>query len=106
MRQLPIKYIGENTNDPETGLECDMIITQYKGVDVKLAVEVNGVFHYARNSEDPLGRDVIKKKILEKRGGYKMITVPYFQWYILEDKQKPAFLRDILELTLNSWMLI
>jgi hypothetical protein len=86
-----------------------MIITQYKGREVKVAVEVNGVFHYARNSDDmlgrdmvePLGRDVIKQRILERRAGYKVLVVPYSHWYILEDGQKAGYLRDCLELIIN-----
>ena len=95
LKKLPLKYV-KNTNDPETGLEVDMLVNEYKGGATKLAVEVNGVFHYSRNSEEPLGKDVVKKRILEKRG-HKVIVIPYFQWYILEDAQKPMFLRDIIE---------
>ena len=102
MRHLPIKYVSENTTEPITGLECDMLVTQYKGQDVKLAVEANGVFHFPRNSEDPLGRDVIKKRVLERRAGFKVLTVPYFHWYILEDRQKVGYLRDSVELTLSK----
>ena len=98
LKKLPLKY-EKNTNDPETGLEVDMLVNEYKGGATKLAVEVNGVFHYSRNSEEPLGKDVVKNRILEKRG-HKVIVIPYFQWYILEDAQKPMFLRDIIENTL------
>ncbi len=83
MRRLPLKY-EKNTNDPDTGIELDMIVNEYKGSPVKIGVEVNGVFHFARNSEDPLGKDVIKHRILEKHG-YKMLVIPYYHWYILED---------------------
>jgi hypothetical protein len=76
LKKLPLKY-SSNTNDPATGLEVDMLVTEYKGLSLKLAVEVNGVFHYARNSEDPLGRDIAKKRILEKRG-YKVLVIPYY----------------------------
>ncbi len=64
-KRLPIKY-ETNTNDYKTGIEVDAIISQYKGIPIKVAVEVNGVFHYSRNSEATLGRDRIKKMILEK----------------------------------------
>ena len=73
-----------------------MIITEYQGRPAKVAVEVNGVFHFSRNSEAPLGKDVIKQKILEKQG-YRVLVIPYFHWCILEDAQKPKFLRDVLE---------
>ena len=76
LKKLPLKY-EKNTNDPQTGLEVDMIVNEYKGQPAKIAVEVNGVFHYARNSEEPLGRDVAKKRTLEKRG-YKVMVIPYY----------------------------
>lgn len=59
LRRLPLKY-KSNTNDHDTGLEIDMIINEYKGNQVKIACEVNGVFHYSRNSEETLGKDKIK----------------------------------------------
>jgi len=76
LRKLPLIY-EKNRNEKETGIEVDMIVSEYKGKKVKVAIEVNGVFHYSRNSEDPLGKDVLKRRILEKRG-YKVITIPYY----------------------------
>ncbi len=84
IRRLPLKYT-KNTNDPVTGLELDILIKEYKGQPLNLAVEVNGVYHYPRNSEEPLGKDVIKNKILKKQTDMKVLTVPYYQWYILEE---------------------
>ena len=49
----------------------------------EIAVEVNGVYHYARNSELPLGKDIIKLKLLTKLN-YEVITIPYYDWAILE----------------------
>ena len=77
MRRLPLKYL-KNTSDPLTGIELDMIVSEYKGSPLKIAVEVNGVYHYARNSEDPLGKDVIKHRILEKQSGLKVMVIPYY----------------------------
>lgn len=96
LRRLPLKY-NSNTSDPLTGIELDMHVTEYKGQPLNLAVEVNGVYHYARNSEDQLGKDVLKQRILEKQSGMKMLVIPYYQWYILEEAQKPKFLKDVIE---------
>jgi len=60
-----LKYL-KNSNDPVTGLELDIIVSEYKGKPLNLAVEVNGVYHYPRNSEEPFGKDIIKNRILEK----------------------------------------
>ena len=83
-----MKY-HKNTNDPLTGIELDIIIKEYKGQPLNMAVEVNGVYHYPRNSEEPLGKDVIKNSILHKQSDMKVLTIPYYQWYILEEAQKP-----------------
>ncbi len=56
---------------------------------------MNGVFHYARNSELPLGKDVIKYKVLNKLG-YLVMTVPYFDWAILETKDKRLYLETLI----------
>lgn len=74
----------------------DMIINEYKGNQVKIACEVNGVFHYSRNSEETLGKDKIKQGILAKQG-YQILVIPYYQWVILEEKQKSQFLKDVIE---------
>ena len=95
LRRLPLKY-KSNINDHDTGLEVDMIISEYKGKQVKIAVEVNGVFHYSRNSEETLGKDKIKQAILKKLG-YQVLVIPYYQWCILEEKQKSQFLKDVIE---------
>jgi hypothetical protein len=56
-----------NVLTPETLQDVDILISQYQGVTLKrpIAVEVNGLFHYPRNSELPLGKDLIKTRFLE-----------------------------------------
>ena len=52
----------------DEGIEKDIVINEVKGIKLQkpIAIEVNGVNHYARNSELNLGSDIIKKMILEK----------------------------------------
>ncbi|CDW89896.1 UNKNOWN [Stylonychia lemnae] len=68
---------------------------------LKIAIEVNGVYHYSRNSENQMGRDKIKTKILENLG-YFVVDVPYYHWYIVEDAKKEEFLRDKIRLSLQN----
>lgn len=51
-----------NVQTPNIFFEVDILITKFNGVELKkpLAVEVNGVYHYPRNSEDKLGKDKFK----------------------------------------------
>jgi hypothetical protein len=49
------------------GIEKDIVLKAFEGLSLAepLVVEVNGVFHYARNSELMLGRDALKQKALK-----------------------------------------
>jgi len=84
-----------------TGVEVDAAVLQYRGNECKIAVEANGVHHYPRNSERPLGRDVIKRRILEEQG-WKVLIVPYFEWCLLEDAQRAGYLEDLILLKLSE----
>ena len=50
-----------------------------------ICVEVNGVFHYPRNSEEPLGKERMKERILTELEGMQMLTLPYYDTVLLED---------------------
>eukprot|EP00347_Sterkiella_histriomuscorum_P011150 403373570 len=105
-KRLPVKSLF-NSNDPETGLEIDILITEVektKLVDFKIAIEVNGVYHYARNSERQMGRDKIKQSIIRQNQSekYKLITIPYFEWALLENQSKSKYLMDLINLALST----
>ena len=87
--------------DVPTGLEIDIVISKFEEKECKIAMETNGVYHYSRNSERKIGKDVIKHKILARQG-YKIIVIPYFEHYIIEDQMKPKFLRDVIHNALNT----
>jgi len=53
------------------------------------------VFHYARNSELQLGKDIIKQNLL-KRLGYQVLTVSYYDWAILEMKDRRSYLEKMI----------
>lgn len=68
-----------------------MLLTEYSGRMVKptkgLVIEVDGVYHYPRNSMEPLGKNTIKFKVLKALGYHKnSFAVPYYDWAILEDR--------------------
>ena len=44
------------------GFEKDIVVQRVsdRNLSQEVAIEVNGVFHYARNSEQILGKDIIK----------------------------------------------
>ena len=67
-----------------------------------LTIEVNGVYHYARNSEDILGRDILKRKALTKLGYHPhSFTVPYYEWAILENSKRKSYIQQLIVNALN-----
>lgn len=66
-----------------------------RDLEREIAIEVNGVFHYARNNEMPLGKDIIKQRLLSKLG-YRVMTVSYFDWAILEVKDRRSYLEMMI----------
>jgi hypothetical protein len=57
------------------GIECDSTIENFdlqqndgttKKVETKIAIEMNGTYHYPRNSESQLGKQSIKASLLKK----------------------------------------
>lgn len=66
-----------------------------RDLEREIAIEVNGVFHYARNSEMLLGKDIIKQRLLSKLG-YQVMTVSYFDWAILEVKDRRSYLETMI----------
>ncbi len=85
-------------NCDEQRVEKDIVVEQWLGrrLEKPLVIEVNGVYHYCRNSEQALGKDVLKQKVLE-RFGYKCLTVPYYEWTILEHQSRVAYLMELIQ---------
>ncbi len=61
-----ISGVRARFNCNEYGIEKDIVIEKFgdKHLARPLALEVNGVFHYCRNSEKQLGKDILKAKAL------------------------------------------
>ena len=83
-----------NKLTPNIFYEVDILINTYAGVQLErpIAVEVNGVYHYARNSEEILGKDQFKIDLLEGLEGYQVLSIPYYDWYVLENDQKKSYI--------------
>jgi len=91
-------------NDYENYIEKDILVTEILDPanlnnsiwkDLWIVVEVNGIYHYPRNSTEMLGWDELKKWTLEALG-YKYIAIPYFDWNILENDWKPNYIYNLL----------
>jgi hypothetical protein len=59
-------------------------------------IEVNGVYHYPRNSEELLGKDVLKSKVLKEVMGYEVLPIPYYDWTILDNSMRRPYLEAMI----------
>jgi hypothetical protein len=84
-------------NCDEGRIEKDIVVYQFAELELPrpLVIEVNGVYHYCRNSERPLGKDILKQKALYKLG-FDCLTVPYFEWTILEHSTRKDYLEHLI----------
>ena len=82
-------------------VEKDIVLTRYKGQSVQehhspskgLVIEVDGVYHYPRNSEDPLGKNLLKFRTFKSLGYHSnSFAVPYYAWAILEGSKRRSYL--------------
>lgn len=93
-------------------IEKDILMTRYQNQQIThrnnqptkgLVIEVDGVFHYPRNSMEPLGKNIIKFKALKSLGYHcGSLAVPYFDWAILEQKQRKHYLNTLVDNALKQ----
>ncbi|GAB4823221.1 hypothetical protein N2152v2_010267 [Parachlorella kessleri] len=57
----------------------------------RIAVEVDGPFHYAINTMRALGPTIGRRRIL-RSAGWRVVSIPFFEWFPLNGK-RPAQLR-------------
>lgn len=85
-----IKGAKARFNCQKHSIEKDIVLTHFNGRKILncqgLVIEVDGVYHFPRNSEDHLGKNTIKFKSLKKLGYHvESFGVPYYAWAILEE---------------------
>ena len=108
IRKMPeVKAI---VNCQKHGIEKDIVITHSdetvftdQFAQRPLSIEVNGVYHYARNSEEPLGKDILKQMTLQQLGYHpNSFSIPYYEWAILENAQRKPFIQMLISNALND----
>ena len=95
-KELPHAKYELSHITPKYGIEVDMLVTEFQHMQLPtpLALEINGVYHYPRNSQQPLGKDILKEKILTKGEKLDLLTLPYYDLYILEERQKASYIEE------------
>ena len=78
--------VVEGSVDPDSGLSIDVLLTKSNTSDTGkgTAIEVQGPECFlARRTRDPTGSTVLKRRLLTLLG-YKVTTVPYWEWGTVE----------------------
>ena len=88
-------------NCQKHSIEKDIVLTDFDGKRIKhckgLVIEVDGVYHFPRNSEEHLGKNMIKFNVLKKLGYHvESFGVPYYAWVILEERQRRPYLIELI----------
>ncbi|KAL0022739.1 hypothetical protein WJX77_009701 [Trebouxia sp. C0004] len=64
--------------------------------DQKVAIEVDGPYHYTLNTHQPLGHTLLRRRLLTAIG-WIVVSVPYFDWgRLYSGPQKAAYLAKLL----------
>lgn len=64
------------------GLECcNPALPAALHTDRKIAIEVDGPFHFAVNTNSPLGQTMIRRRLL-RACGWTVISVPCHTWWV------------------------
>ena len=61
------------------------------------AIEVDGPSHFTSiRPYRPLGRTILKRKLLKMKG-YRVVSIPFYEWYPLGHVGKIQYLQDALK---------
>jgi len=91
----------EEAKDPVSGYSIDALIKPSGsngwegGSSLGIAIEVDGPYHYLSNSEMPNGSTLLKRRLLDKLG-YRVVSVPHWEWYHQNQVYRVAFLSKLL----------
>jgi very-short-patch-repair endonuclease len=87
-------------------LKCEVNILNTYILDnalphAKLALEANGPWHYLENSSTPLGRTLLRERIL--RGlGWAVATVDQRLWQLTPESEREAFVEQTIDSALRE----
>ena len=80
------------------GIEVDIkgLIVDIAVEPLRLVLEVDGPSHFLRGTQRLNGSSRFKRRLLVKQG-WTVRSVPYFKWDVLDEQQRPLFLRELLQ---------
>lgn len=63
--------------------------------DECIAIEVDGPHHFTKNTLRPMA-DVHNRIVLLEHRGWKVVSVPFFSWYGVDEGSRRDFLQGLL----------
>jgi hypothetical protein len=91
------------------GYSIDMVV-DHKGL--QLGIEVDGPSHFCGYTRTPAGATLLKRRQLSRLGGWRLISVPYWEWSEMGrlrmhvdpecEQRKIAYMREALERALGA----
>lgn len=63
--------------------------------DERIAMEVDGPYHFTRNSLRPMAHMFTRTALLEARG-WRVVSVPFFAWEGVEEAGRRSYLQNLL----------
>jgi len=61
----------------------------------KIAIEADGPMHFTVNTQQPIGPFLLRRRALRLLG-WIVVSVPYFKWHYIKEKDRAAFLLTTL----------
>jgi hypothetical protein len=63
--------------------------------DECIAIEVDGPHHFTKNTLRPMA-DIHNRTVLLEHRGWKVVSVPFFSWYGVDEGSRRDFLQGLL----------
>jgi hypothetical protein len=84
------------TEDGLLSVDIAAVLDMQQSGQQRVAIEVDGPWHWRRPDTQPTGPSVFRNKLLEQRG-FLVLTVPFFKWQaIREQPAKVAYLQQAI----------
>lgn len=88
LEYIELFVVGVDQLNLEAALECDMLPL--------VAIEVDGKSHYFRNRRHPLGRSILRERLMKKLG-WRIVHISSFKWSRLTSSDRERYFRSAMQ---------
>lgn len=85
------------------GYSLDLVVDWPPGSGRSVAIEVDGPSHFLTNSLSPTGSTQLKRRQLQRLGGWQIVSVPHFIWTTYQSREgdpstrRRQYVRELLD---------